>query len=68
MESNDRRGFVLLSVLFFVLVVGMYSRVILKNGPVMAALADQASQELLAQRAAEAGASYARAMLREDGE
>lgn len=68
MESNEKRGFVLLSVLFFVLVVGMYSRVILKNGPVMAALADQASQELLAQRAAEAGASYARAMLREDGD
>lgn len=68
MRVSNKRGVALVSVLFFVLVVGMFSRVVLANGPGMARMANQALTETLAQRAAEAGAAYARLQLREDGD
>lgn len=68
MVSKSRRGMLLVSVMFFVLVVGMISRAILIAGPGMARIGTQANEELLAQRAAEAGASYARSQLRENSD
>ncbi|MGE0489890.1 MAG: hypothetical protein AB7S38_11860 [Vulcanimicrobiota bacterium] len=60
----DKRGVLLVTVMFFILVVGMLARAILIVGPGMARIGNQAQDELLAQRAAEAGAIYARAQLR----
>ncbi|MCA9790428.1 MAG: hypothetical protein KC910_01480 [Candidatus Eremiobacteraeota bacterium] len=60
----DRRGVLLVTVMFFILVVGMLARAILIVGPGMARIGGQAQDELLAQRAAEAGATYARTQLR----
>lgn len=59
---------VLVTVMFFVLVIGLFGRVMLINGPAMARVADQSGAELQAQRAAEAGAAYVRLKLRENGD
>lgn len=63
-----RRGMVLVTVMFFILVIGLFGRIMLINGPGMAQMANQSGAELQAQRAAEAGASYVRMMLRDNGD
>lgn len=65
---NYRRGMVLITVMFFILIIGIFGRVVLINGPAMAQLANQSGAELHAQRAAEAGAAYVRLKLRENGD
>lgn len=55
-------------VMFFVLVVVMLSRAIMINGPGMARMSDRANDGVLAEVAADAGASYARMQLRSDGQ
>ena len=67
MEGVGKRGIALVSVLFFVMAVGLFARAILINGPVMSALANHSAHEVLAMRAIDAGASYARNRLRDDG-
>ena len=54
--------------MFIVLLVGLFGSAMLTNGPAMARQANQASDEVQAQRAAETGAAYARLQLREDAE
>jgi hypothetical protein len=51
--------------MFFILLIGILSRAILFAGPLMARVGGQLGDELLAQRAAEAGAAYARAQLKD---
>lgn len=67
MKAN-RRGMVLVTVMFFILIVGLFGRAMLINGPAMAQVANQSHTELQAQRAAEAGAAYARLKIRENGD
>lgn len=54
--------------MFLVLLVGLFGSAMLTNGPAMARQANQASDEVQAQRAAETGAAYVRLQLREDAE
>ncbi len=65
---RDQRGLILITVMFFVLLVGLFGAAMLTNGPAMARMANQANDELQAQKAAEAGAAYARLQLREDSD
>lgn len=62
---RQRRAFVLISVLIFILVSGMLARAMLGAGVGLARVGVHSEDELVAQRAAEAGASYARAQLKE---
>ncbi|MBS2038589.1 hypothetical protein JST97_26655 [bacterium] len=62
---RNRRGVVIVTVLFFILLIGILSRAILYNGALMARVGGQLGQELLAQRAAEAGAAYCRAQIKD---
>ncbi|MFN8613445.1 MAG: hypothetical protein U0931_38255 [Vulcanimicrobiota bacterium] len=55
----------IVTVLFFILLIGILSRAILYNGALMARVGGQLGQELLAQRAAEAGAAYCRAQMKD---
>lgn len=65
---RHQRGVLLVTVMFIVLLVGLFGSAMLTNGPAMARQANQASDEVQAQRAAETGAAYARLQLREDAE
>lgn len=60
-----RRGAVLVSVLFLVLVLGMLMRALIVTGPLMSRLSLQSQDELLATRVAEMGLIYAQTQLRE---
>lgn len=62
---RHKRGVVLITVLFFILLIGILSRAILFAGPLMAKVGAQLTDELYAQRAAEAGAAYARAQMKD---
>ena len=62
------KGMVLVSVMFIVLVIGLFGRAMLLNGPAMAMIANRGGHELQAQKAAEAGAAYARLQLRVDAD
>lgn len=59
-----RQGIALISALFFVLLAGIIGRVIVFNGGALSRLGNQAEEKLLAERAAEAGAVYARVQVR----
>lgn len=61
----NRRGVALITVLFFILFIGILTRAILFSGPLMARVGSQISLELQAQRAAETGVTYARAQLKD---
>lgn len=63
-----QRGVLLITVMFIVLLVGLFGSAMLTNGPAMARQANQASDEVQAQRAAETGAAYVRLQLRQDAE
>ena len=65
---ENKRGMVLVTVMFFILVIGIFGRIVLINGPAMAQLANLSGAELQAQRAAEAGAAYVRLKLRDNGD
>ncbi|MEW6283151.1 MAG: hypothetical protein AB1758_31355, partial [Candidatus Eremiobacterota bacterium] len=60
-----RHGMVLLTAILFLLVLGLLARAIVSVGPVRMRLAQQAYYDLSAGKAAEAGACYARARIRE---
>lgn len=62
------RGMILILVLFFVMIVTLLANAILINGPGMARMSNRANDGVLAEVAAEAGASYARLQLRSDPE
>lgn len=62
---RNRRGVVLITALFFILLIGILGRAILFNGRLTARVGGQLGQELVAQRAAEAGAAYARAQMKD---
>jgi hypothetical protein len=61
---HGKRGIVLVTVLFFILLIGILSRAILSAGPLVARVGGQLSEALVAQRAAEAGAGYACAQMK----
>lgn len=61
---RTKRGIVLVTVLFFILLIGILSRAILSAGPLVSRVGGQLSESLVAQRAAEAGASYACAQMK----
>jgi hypothetical protein len=61
---RKQRGIVLVTVLFFILLIGILSRAILSAGPLVSRVGGQLTESLVAQRAAEAGASYACAQMK----
>ncbi len=61
---HAKRGIVLVTVLFFILLIGILSRAILSAGPLVARVGGQLTEALVAQRAAEAGAGYACAQMK----
>lgn len=60
------RGVVLISTLFFVLLVGVIARAIIITGPGKLRMSNQAFSEPASRRAAEAGLAYCQARLRGD--
>lgn len=62
---RTKRGIVLVTVLFFILLIGILSRAILSAGPLVSRVGGQLTESLIAQRAAETGASYAAAQMKD---
>jgi hypothetical protein len=60
-----RHGVVLVTVMFLILVMGMLMRALIVGGPGLSRMANQTQDDLLCQRVAEIGATYAQAQLRE---
>ncbi len=61
---RKQRGIVLVTVLFFILLISILSRAILAAGPLVSRVGGQLTESLVAQRAAETGASYAAAQMK----
>ena len=66
LRIGKRRGVVLVTVLFFVLILGLLERVILMQSPNSLAASSQSLTALEAEAAAQAGAAYARCRLQEN--
>ena len=61
-----RRGIILASTLFFILVLGMLARAVLLQGPLRLQQAEQGQRDLGMRHVAEAGVVYAQTRLRDD--